>query len=169
MTLPNIDNFLTNYGGPLVNYAPVEDPSTDRDASATNQWYVGVAAMTQTCLRAIAVMGTANVGGVSVPYQLLQDWAVWANGSGVNLFGNRPAIVRVSAGVYTFTWPATLPDPLGVTQTLALGFASAAIQGGALGFQNAVVTAPNVVTVRLWDTTFAASDIGNPSVLIFVG
>ena len=91
---------------------------------------------------------------------------VGPNGAGKS--STMKMIARVSPGVYAFTWPATIVDALGVTQTLALRFASAAIQGGTLGFANATVTAANVVTVRVFSTAFAASDIVGTTICVQV-
>ena len=180
MTLPSVDNFITTYGGALVDYAPCEDPSTDRPAAAANQWYADTAAMTQTPFRALVRLQKAGVGySITSPDQpalsgtTFQQAAVWCDGSGVIPFASFPVVAKLGVGVYTVTWPATVTDALGAVQTLNFRAAikpSIEYSGvGSLGHANATVTAPNQLTVRLFDpTTLLPSDLNNPTILIGV-
>ena len=162
MTTPAIDA-LSTYGGALVNYAPVEDPTTDRDALAANQAYASCAAMTQTAVRAwvrFVTSATTPTLAVSFPND-----AVWPN-----VFANLPVLTRSAVGVFLLTWPTTVIDALGVTQTLNFrGCYDPNIEGATLaGFANATVTAANVVTVRTFSTAFAASDIVGTTICVQV-
>ena len=177
MTLPSVDSFQT-FGGALVDYAPCEDPSTDRPAAAANQWYADTAAMTQTAIRAFVRLSKSGAGySIFLPdvptSSLTQQAAVWVDGSGVIPFVSWPVVVRVSAGVYTITWPTTVVDSLGVTQTLNFRCPIAPsfedYGSGSHGHARATITAPNQVTLRLFDgTTLLPSDLGNPNVWVGV-
>lgn len=158
--LPTI-SALSTYGGALVNYAPVEDPTTDRDALAANIAYADCAAMTQTAVRAWARFVTsATVPTLAVPFPNDATWP--------NVFANLPVLTRSAVGVFLLTWPTTVIDALGATQTLNFrGCGAPNLEGAALaGFANATVTAANVVTVRTFSTAFAASDIAATTIFV---
>ena len=160
MTLPSIDALVT-YGGALVNYAPVEDPTTDRDSDAANQAYASCAAMTQTAVRAWARFVTsATTPTLAVTFP---NDAVWPN-----VFANLPVVTRSALGVFLLTWPTMVIDALGVTQTLNFrGCGAPNLESVTLaGFANATVTAANVVTVRTFTTAFAASDLVNTTIFV---
>lgn len=155
MTAPDIDSLAT-YGGALNNYAPVTDPTTDRDAAAANQAYASAAAMTHTSRRCWArFVGAASTGALALQVTNGHD-SHWGSASGV-----KPTFVRTSAGIVVLTWPATVTDEIGVVHTLNLRWARCANED-ADGFFRAKVTSPNVVTVTMSTTAAAASDfVGN--------
>ena len=160
--LPGIDSLAT-FGGALVNYAPVEDPTTDRDATMANQAYADTAAMTQTAIRAwvrFVTSATAPTLATTFPND-----ATWPN-----VFANLPVSTRSAVGVFLLTWPATVIDALGTVQPLNFrGCSDPNIEGATLaGFANATVTAPNVVTVRTFSTAFAASDLAGSTICVQV-
>lgn len=148
--LPGIDDFAS-YGGALANYAAVEDPTTDEDASWRNLYAANVAAMTQTIARAWCAFeghGTTPVDPASNIHG-----AVWGDSLGV-----KPVVERTGTGVYTITWPETVSDELNEEHTVNLRRCWASVSGSSLYFHTETVTAPNEVTLRVFNTSFAAND-----------
>lgn len=161
MTAPDIDDFST-YGGAKQNYAPVEDPTTDRDAADINKALCTVAALTQTATRCWARMVcAATTAGLALATSNSND-GLWPN-----IFANKPTLVRNGTGDFTLTWPATVLDENGDTHSLNFRAASVSLESG-FGFTNAYVSAPNAVRVRLADTTGAASDFVDVTILVKV-
>jgi hypothetical protein len=154
--LPAIVDF-EQLGGALQNYAPVEDPLTDLDASADNETRANVAAATQTQPRALcsAFIGLAPA--------LSGHRSVWGNLPAV-----APAIARVALGEFTITWPPSIVDKFNVTHFLSF-FAVFANISTALGARvNATVDAPNRIKLYVYDAAGAASDVGGSVVHVVV-
>ncbi len=147
MTVPDVDTLAT-YGGAMQNYAPVEDPSTDRDASAANQSYASTAAMTHTAARSVIRFTAA---ATSLAMAIVSHDSVWGNSVAVV-----PVPARTSIGLFTITVPATITDDLGVLHTVALRGATCTPEGTVPYFCTASVSA-NVITVRIF-TSGAALD-----------
>ncbi len=148
MTLPDSDT-LSTYGGPMVNYAPVEDPTTDRDAAAANEAYASTAAMTRTACRCMTSMTSAATTGAL----FLNNYeAVWKATT-----ATAPVMVRTGTGVITYTWPSSVQDELLVSHSpnLLYGHASAR---GAVAYHTNVTVATNVVTLYIFDMAGTASD-----------
>ncbi len=155
MTLPAIYT-LSTYGGAMANYAPVEDPTTDRDATAANQAYASAAAATHTTPRAWARFTAAASTGAMV---LVAHDAVW--GTSVP-----PTLARTSAGIFTVTWPATITDELGTVQTVALRAATATYEGAVAYFAGASATV-NIATINVGlGTTGALNDAVGVNILV---
>lgn len=149
MTAPAIDSIAT-YGGSLNDYSPVVDPTTDRPAAGANQAYASVAAMTAICPKCFArIVGSATAPALSVSNG---HNSMWGNSVGV-----APVIARTALGIVTATWPATVLDGLGVTQTLNFRYAVATLEGSNAGDISCSVNA-NVVTLNLWNGSGSASD-----------
>lgn len=150
MTLPNTATFDT-YGVRKSNYAPVEDPSTDEDADDRNEYVNDVASMTHTALRA----WYAFVGHGTTPTDATSNVhdAVWGNDVSV-----KPTPAHSATGVYTITWPTSINDELDVDYSVNLRHAWANVEGSTLYFVQCTVTAPNVVTVRVFNAAGAADD-----------
>jgi len=163
MTFPAIDALAT-YGGALANYAPIVDPTTDRDADAANQAYASTAAMTHTATQAWARFVTsATTPTLAVTNS---NDAAWGNSTPY-----QPAPTRSTTGIFLLTWPTTIIDELGATHTINFRWAEVSIEGAATmsGFARCVVTAPNVVRVHVFDTTFAAADLAGKTLLVKAG
>ena len=150
--LPAIVDFET-LGGVLENYAPVEDPTTDLDASADNESRANVAAMTQTLSRAICT------GVLDAAPLISQHRAVWGN-SGIVI----PVITKTSVGVFEVAWPTTILDNFGVVHAVSFFGATVGLGYGFGWHANANVIAPNKIQIVVFDTTNAAMD---PSVVPF--
>ncbi len=111
MTLPDTDSF-DSFGGALVNYAEVEDPTTDEDAAYRNKYVADIAMMSVTAPRAFVTF----VGHATTPADPSSGFvhaALWGSGPTV-----KPVVTRVDTGQYLITYPATVNDPLDVEHTL---------------------------------------------------
>ena len=150
MTLPDIAT-LDTYGGAKANYAPVEDYSTDEDADDRNSYVADVAGMTHTAVRAWRRF-TGHATTPADPVSNIFD-NVWGSDT-----ANKPAVTKGGTGVYVITHAATVTDELGVVHSVNLRGAWASVEGSTLYFTTAEVTSPNVITVRVYDTTFALND-----------
>lgn len=157
--LPGIDD-LNSYGGVKSNYAPVEDPTVDESADHRNLYAANVAAMTQTAPRAICRF----VGHGTTPTDPASNvhFAVWGNGLSV-----KPTVARTGAGVYTITWPTTITDALGVSQSVNLATGWANVEGASLYFVQVTVSV-NVATVRVFNSSGVANDAVGVTLAVFV-
>lgn len=148
--LPDVDSFSA-YGGELANYAPIEDATTDEDASWRNLYAMNVAAMTQTATRAWC----AFVGHGTTPTDPASNvhGAVWGNALGV-----KPTMARSSTGVFTITYPTSVNDELNESHTVNLKRCWVNVEGATLYHVQATVTSPNVITVYVFNSAGAAND-----------
>ncbi|GAC1540151.1 MAG: hypothetical protein NVS3B10_30310 [Polyangiales bacterium] len=165
MALPGNPSSIADYGLPpagFVDYlVAAVDPTTDQPAAAYNQSAADVASMTQTPVKAWAVVALAGAGAPT----LVSHNAMWGNAPGV-----APTVARSSAGVWTVTWAATQTDPLAVVRTLNFTMAHGGFDGAALpGLVNVSKTGPNVVTIYGFGFTgTAATDLtGNVKVFVY--
>lgn len=149
--LPDVDA-LTSYGGAKENYAPVEDSTTDEDAEHRNLYAGNVAMMTHTAVRAwVRLKGHAS--SPTDPSSNVHD-AVWGNDATV-----KPATARTGTGVFTITWPETVTDELGEEHSVNLRqVVGVNVEGSTLYFAQATITAPNVVTLYVFNSSAAAND-----------
>jgi hypothetical protein len=153
MPLPDVDTLATA-GGPLMEYAPVEDPTTDRPASGSNSGYQDATAATQTVPRAWCTFSTQ---GTSSP-TLISHGEVWAGGAG----NAPPTVVRSMTGTITLTYPTTVNDEIpqgtpGYVGPHTVNFQSPThnsrgISGGLPYIIQASIIAPNVAVVQIWGT-----------------
>jgi hypothetical protein len=158
--LPGIDTIAT-YGGALVDEAPVRDATTDESAASINLVKMNVAGATHTQDRAwVRFVGHATTP--ADPTSNVHD-AVWGDSVSV-----KPSPAKGGTGIYDITWPATVTDELGATHSVNLRTARCSIEGSALYFATATVTAPNVVRVRIFNTSFAANDAAGVTFLLTV-
>jgi len=163
MTAPDVDT-VADYGGALENYAPVEDPTTDQDADAANEWKASTAAMTHTASRAW-VRFTSGDGFVVDPdfTSTNSHDSMWGNDLSV-----RPTLTRTGTGVYELEWPSDVTDELGESHALNFRWAKASLEN-----QAAVVcaepTTVNKATIRLFDMAGAAADYNGKVIFVEVG
>ena len=161
--LPGAPSSIADYGLPAAGFADylvgVVDPTTDQSAAAYNTSASDLALMTQTPIKAMAIVAMA---GVAVP-TLVSHAAMWGNAPGV-----APVLARVGVGINTITWAATQLDALQIARTLNFIQSWGEIDSASfLGFARAVRTGPNVVTIYTYSTAFAAADItGNVKVFV---
>lgn len=149
--LPDIAAVDGTYGGPYVNHAPVEDPTSDMDASYGNELLADVAGATHTVDRAWArIAGQTATGSTAV----VDHDAVWGSTAAV-----APTCNHSSTPTYVFTWATTYADELGDTKTINVRKPRSWVAGSTTG--RAVVSSwtPNTVTINCLDA------LGNPNAL----
>ena len=171
MTLPDVDSLAT-YGGPLSDYSPVVDPTTDESAVFRNKYAANVAMMTQTAARAMRSFVGQTAATPIDPTVGFVHAAIWGAGPSV-----KPALTRTATGVWTVTWPATVNSELssalpsqggGVTHTVNLRRAFAQVECQGTKFDaTARVTAANVVEVRGWTASGVADDLNGLTVTVW--
>lgn len=155
-TLPDIAA-LADFGGAMTNGAPVENPTTDRDASLANLERASTAAMTRTVWRFWVRFHWDAVNSALV---LDSHDSNWGNGAPV-----APTLIRLSQGVFTVTVPPTVTDELGNPHSVSFRGATASQETGSTPrFVQASVSS-NVVLLAIYDNTNALSD---PAGVIFV-
>lgn len=165
--LPDITT-LSALGGPLNNYAPVEDPTVDEDAANINVVKCNVAMSSHTVMRAFVSFVTAGASTPTDPASNVHD-ALWGNAIAV-----KPTLAHSATGVLTATWPTDVSDEgtvLGqtaATHTLAFRHAWVVVEGSTYVRVQAKVTAPNVVTIYTFDAAGAALDTTGAQICVFV-
>jgi hypothetical protein len=153
MSLPNIQSF-DNLGGELADYSPVTDPTTDLSAESSNEMRSDVAAMTRTAIKAYVAF-TTDGGDVFV-----------ASGDYDAVYGNaeiyKPTGVVSDVGKYTITFPSSIVDSRGITQSLNLKMAWCNFEtiGNFALEAKARVTSANTVEVILYD--YSGPNISDP-------
>lgn len=159
MTLPDVDD-LSTYGGALANYAPIEDATTDEDAAWRNKYAANVAGMTQTACRAWCTF----LGHASAPTDPASNvhGAVWGDDVSV-----KPTVARTGTGVFTVTWPSTVTDELAEVHTVNLRRCWANVEGATAYFVTTTVTAANVVTLRVFNSSAAANDAAGVTFTVY--
>jgi hypothetical protein len=153
MTLPNQADPDT-YGMPdggWTNYDPLVDPTTDVDAeNGGNDAFADIAAMTHTAVRGWARFTAGTSPTLATPNG---SEAVWGNQSPVV-----PVPAHVTTGEYTLTFPTTVTDNMNVTYTVNLRRARVSCEGSTFYPCQCAVTAPNVVTVWICNSSFSPND-----------
>lgn len=158
--LPNRSTLAT-FGGPIRNYSPVVDPTTDEDARFRN-WYVqDVAMMGQTAVAAMRSFVGANGANPTDPVSGFVHGALWGDAPAV-----KPTCVRAGEGIVDVTWPTEVDTELaaesedvggGEDATIALNFRRAWAQvesaDGTFKAAHAKVTSANTVRVYCYDGT----------------
>lgn len=160
--LPDIDSLAT-YGGPLANFAPVVDPTTDEDAAWRNLYAMNVAMLGHTAPRALR----SFVGHATAPTDPVSGFvhdALWGNSAPVKSTVAKDG--GAGTGRYTSTWPTTIVDELGVTHTINLRRAHAWAEGSTAYHCQAEISSANVVMVRVTDMAGAAADAAGVTINI---
>jgi hypothetical protein len=149
---------LANYGGQKINFAPVEDPNTEYDQSELNQAFNDVAMMTRTAVRGFVRFTTSATTPAIVTH-----YAQWGNAAPVT-----PVVARTGTGVFTVTFPASVTDELGVSQSLLIRASAVHVEGNT--FANSArcsATSSNVVTVYT-AASGTAADIAGSTILVMI-
>lgn len=162
--LPSVAS-VTTYGGVLKNYSAVSDSTTDRPDAGVNPAYSDIAAMTHTAIRAFTRFTPAGTGTPTLPASNAHD-EVWNNGQNA-----APVPARSGVGIYTVTHPATVQDeiPAGQPGATSGGFAlnlrvawCNVEPGASTNYEaRAVVTSPNVITIKIF--TVGTSTLVDPN------
>lgn len=170
MPLPNISS-IDDYGGPIQDYAPVTDPTTDEGAIYRNRYVNDVAMMGHSAPRGFVRFVAANGTDPTDPASNVHD-AMW--GSSVTV---KPVVARTAEGVWTVTLPTTVEDELtpeaaslggGETHTVNVraALAQATPVAGVLKHAVAEPTSANVITVRGYLADGTADDIAGSTILV---
>jgi hypothetical protein len=150
MTFPKTHT-IDDFGGVLQDLSPVSDPTTDRPAAGANMAYGSVAAMTRTAGSAWVRL-QYNPGAAPT---VLAHGAAWGSGPAV-----KPTTAYLAVGRVTVTWPTTIVDETGATQTVFLTrTASLVVEGSFPGCVAGNITGPQTAQVLVFDpSTKNASD-----------
>lgn len=157
--LPRVASIQT-YDGVKQDYSAPIDSSTDRAAAGANPAYGDAAAATHTVPRAIATLSYPD--GDATPTVTVRD-EVWNNGNNA-----APVALRTGVGVTTYTFPSTVVDEIplgspGYTGPVSPGLRLAVAQArGTWHRAEAVVTAPNVVTVSWYTFATGSTTLDDP-------
>lgn len=116
MSLPEKNDYNA-LGGELIDYSPVEDPSTDLSAEASNEMRSDIAGITQICMRAwcgfsVDGYGDAIIGDTEQDYGAVYGRAL----------AYKPTILKTAPGFYTIIFPASVVDPRGNSKNINIQF-----------------------------------------------
>lgn len=162
MPSPDTDSAVTTYGGPFVDYRPVEDPTSDLSASQANPMMLSVAAMTHMCPRAkLSFTGLTYTSGTQ-PITVTSHDSMWGSAAPV-----LPTIGQTSAGVLTLTWPATVTDEYGNAHTLNIRDGWARFDGATPGFYTFTVASANTATLRLFNSAGSANAMNGTNITVY--
>jgi hypothetical protein len=162
MPLPDIDSIET-YGGVLVNYAPVEDPTTDLDAAMDNKNRASTAAMTHTLTRAICRF-VGNAGSPTDPSSGLVHDAVWGSS-----FAIKPVVAKADTGIYDVTFPVSVQDELGAAHLLNLRGGYAQVESSTFAYVCSVqITSANVARIRIFKSASTLDNAAGLNVTLSV-
>lgn len=150
MTFPAVCS-IDDFGGLFVNAEPVTDPTTDMDADQGNAAMASVAAMTATC--DIAWMRFVGNATTPVLAPTNSNNAAWGNDS-----GDRPLIVHSGTGIYDATWPASIVDGTGATQSVNIKRATARAEGSTCCPAQTLVTSANTVRIYTFNAAGSLND-----------
>lgn len=157
MTLPSSDSF-DSYGGSIIDYSQVEDVSTDLNSESSNSLRASVAAMTATSFRAIVIFdGYAQV--------INNYTACWDITSSTN-----PTITKVDVGIYRVTFPSSIFDVRGQTQSLNLlgGIANIDVDNVDGNFCSVNRVSSIIFDVYLWSVLSFRVDLPGKNIMLMV-
>ena len=157
MTLPSQDSYDI-YGGSKTDYTAIVDPTCDRSAAEINTAFASAAMATRTSIRAYCQI----LGHATTP-TIVSHNAQWGNSLAVI-----PVIVRSATGVYSLTFPATVLDALGNTQSINLSSGQISITNTTPGFATVTKVNANTFTVSLFSAAGTASDLTSSPVNVWV-
>ncbi len=153
MTLPDLDN-LSTFGGQLLDYTPVVDPTTDRPAAGANQAYADVAQMCVMAAKAYVIFD-GNTGVVS------DHNSLWGGTLGV-----LPVVTHPATGQFLITWPTIVVDQLGVSHTLSIRFATCELESAGQSFGQK--TSANTATAFLFNSAGTATNFAGVKVKVMI-
>ncbi len=149
---------LDTYGGPIKNYSPVIDPTTDEAAIFRNTYVVDGAGMTHTAARGFISFRCVNGANPTEPSPGHVEDTVWGN----TVLAYKSAVTRSTEGVWLITLPVEVQQVDiagelaevggGVTTSINVRRAYAQIQcsDGTLRHARAEVLTANTIKVRTW-------------------
>lgn len=164
---------IASYGGPYLDRKTVSDPSSQMAARKGNRLLEDAAQMTRTNARARVAFQLATSGS-SIDPANVTHCTMWGSGS-----TEKPTVARTGTGEYTITWPATLPDGVGDPDVDGIGDDEAVVftfeegapnvRGSTDGRARIATIVSNVVTIKVYDTTNALSDLGGSATVVGFG
>lgn len=164
MTTPDVSD-ISDYGVPDGGFVDAEgvapvDPTSDQSGAAASAAFCDTAQMTHTARRAWARF----TAGTSPTLAAVNGHdAMWGSSSGA-----APVPAHSATGVYTMTWPVAVDDELGASHNVNLRFPEKPnVEGATLYFAQATMTAPNVMTIYVFNSSGVANDA--TGVVISVG
>lgn len=157
---------IASLGGPYEDEEAVVDPTSEVAAAFLDRALEDVAQMTNAIgFSWYSFTTTATAAPVTLGASTVSVSGLFGSGT-----AQKPTVAKTATGVYTLTWPAIFDDALvGVTgmsavsetQTVAFTFAAQPnVLGATNGYARVATLATNVVTINVYDTTDAASDLG---------
>jgi hypothetical protein len=150
-----------DFGGALVNYGEIVDPTTDRDASDINAAFASVAALSHVSDRCmVRYVSAATTGAIGDPASNVHD-AAWGSDPSV-----KPTIARSADGIFTATWPTTVTDQEGNTYTLNLRGGHGQAEGATPYHVQVRASAANILTINVCDMAGAASNAVGATIMV---
>ena len=142
-----------DYGGgiAIVNAEPVEDPTSELDATYYQRLAEDAAQFSRTSLKAIVFWTTKGSGSVGTAVRWRTAWGDTGT--------YEPTIARSGAGAYTLTFAANYADGLGQDETVS--FFAAHSEVASLTVDGAVKSTVSgaVVSVQIRNAAGAANDL----------
>ena len=149
MPLPDTDSAQSWGADAWVNAYPVADPTTDQDAAILKEIACDTAGATHTQARAMALASCVTYTSGSQTIAVADHDATW--GTAV-----APTCLQTAAGVYTFSWPATVTDELDAVHTLNCRMPKVSVLGSTNGVARVASWTANTVTVHAYTTAWSA-------------
>lgn len=165
MPLPDKSD-LASFAGPIVDYSPVIDPTTDEPAIARNFYVNDVAQMGRVIQRAIFSFVGVNGGNPTDPPSGFVHDAVWGNS-----VPYKPAITRTGEGIWLATFvttvrqaslyslPAASGGGLNHSVNFGRAFAQCQCSDGTLRHAVAEVLTANTIRIRGFLANGTADDL----------
>jgi hypothetical protein len=151
MTLPRV---IANYGGPYIDEKPVRNPQTEQSAAYGNKSLEDLAQLSRTTIKAIVQFPTT---ASAAPVAVTATAGQCHNGTGS---GSYPTISKTGTGVYVVTYPSTWTNALSVVENVSFTFGDASVMGSTAAAKPQISISGPVITVNVFNTSFAASDLG---------
>lgn len=145
--LPNIVT-LANVGGKKFDADEVEDAATDGSADEWN----AVAAIATGATRTLDRAWCTFTGHATTPVLVDHD-AVWGD-----VASAAPIVTRTGTGVYPIEWPTTITDALGNVETVDIRAVKFSVSGSTAYHVTYTITAPNIITVRVFNASGTANN-----------
>lgn len=161
---------IENYGGPYQDARAVKDPTTQAAAAFYNRKSEDVAQMTSATGFTWFSFTTSSASPAVLAANTVSVSGLFGSGSAA-----KPTCEKTATGIYVLTWPTEFDDALvGVTgmesvaetQTVTFTFASGLnVFGATNGYARVVTLASNVVTVNVYNTSDALSDLSGSKIV----
>jgi hypothetical protein len=162
MTTPRT---IDNYGGAFEDAEPVENPTTEQSADYGNRLHEDVAQLTRVPIKAwCKFFPTAT----AAPTTVVATAGRSHMGTGS---GNLPTIAKSATGTYSLTYASSFEDGLGEDETVSFVDGFILVNGGSsdAGASAQIVSiVSNVVIIKIYDETFAATDLNSGSAWVSV-